>query len=308
MTRTPFVEQNPTILVDPPADFVPPRRVVGRPRLSQRHPALYPVARKILQARRQVRWLTGGEHFAADHQTEPLAHRVKQHNSLLMRELSPDEMHLQRNKVVNLRLASQRVNGLLIGPGQTFSFNKVVGNCTRAKGYQAGMRLSNGRAVEGVGGGICQLANLLVWMFMHSQLTITERSEHSFDPFPDKGRVLPWGVGCSIVYNDVDLMARNDTQATFQILVQVGERLLEGELRSDRAPEFSFKVQARDEQFIKFGQDYYRRNEIWRTVVDRRSGNVVGEELLKKNCALVTYVPSGEVIDATGWQGPSAQE
>ena len=108
-------------------------------------------------------------------------------------------MQLQRNKVTNLRLAAAGSDGLLIRPGETFSFNSVVGNCTRRKGYVDGMRLSDGAAESGVGGGICQLANLVHWMFLHAPLTVVERSEHTFDPFPDRGRVLPWGVGCSIV-------------------------------------------------------------------------------------------------------------
>ena len=61
-------------------------------------------------------------------------------------------MELQRNKVVNQRLASARTDGVLVRPGATFSFNKVVGSCTARKGYLDGMRLSNGEARSGVGG------------------------------------------------------------------------------------------------------------------------------------------------------------
>ena len=68
-------------------------------------------------------------------------------------------------------------------------------------------------------------------MFLHSPLTVVERSEHSFDPFPDKGRVLPWGVGCSIVWNYVDLVVRNDTDQRSSCGSWVGERHLRGELR-----------------------------------------------------------------------------
>ncbi|GAB3702935.1 hypothetical protein GCM10028815_11500 [Mariniluteicoccus flavus] len=251
-------------LVPPPEGFVPPLRAVAPPRLTQRIPALYPLA---------VR-----------------AHQLRQ----------------------NLRLAVAEVDRILIRPGETFSFNKTVGECTRAKGYVEGMRLSNGRAISGVGGGICQLANLLHWMFLHSPLTVTARSEHSFDPFPDKGRVLPWGVGCSIVYNYVDLIVRNDTDTTFQIFVGVGNRYLEGGLRADAEMAHSYKVFARDEQFIRSPEGYFRRNEIWRRVIDRRTGNRVGEEVLKKNCARVTYEPGDvDVIDwaagrhpRTGWPRP----
>jgi len=226
-----------------------------------------------------------------------LAVRIKKHGSLLLRELSPDEMLLQHNKVVNLRLASAQVDGLLIQPGETFSFNRTVGNCTRRKGYVDGMKLSNGDAISGIGGGICQLANLLHWMFLHSPLTIVERSEHSFDPFPDKNRVLPWGVGCSIVYNYVDLVVRNDTPHTFQLKVRVDERHLRGELRADSLPERSYRVEARDDTFWRRGTQVFRTNEIWRTVHRRSDGSTIGAELVKRNCAVVKYEPNGTLID-----------
>lgn len=276
---------------------VPARPAAPAP-LSQRHPALYPWAVRAHRARRRLRWWTSGSTWARREEVPDLAVRVKKHASLLLRELSEDEMRLQHNKVVNLRLASARVDHVLIRPGETFSFNKAVGNCTRRKGYVEGMRLSHGEAVPGVGGGICQLANLLHWMFLHSPLTVVERSEHSFDPFPDKGRVLPWGVGCTIVYNYLDLVVRNDTSTTFQLRVRVDERHLRGELRADRPSPASYRVEARDEQFLRHEGRVYRRNEIWRTTLSRRSGELVREELVKSNCALVKYHPDeSRIVD-----------
>ncbi|WP_139981967.1 VanW family protein [Nocardioides litoris] len=283
------------IVAAPPAPPPPPT-----PRLSQRHPWLYPWAVRAHQARRQVQWLRSDVTWATSRETTDLPVRVKQHGSLLVRELSEDEMALQHGKVTNLRLASARTDGIVLRPGETFSFNKVVGSCTARKGYVAGMRLSNGRAAPGVGGGICQLANLVHWMVLHSPLTVVERSEHSFDPFPDKGRVLPWGVGCSIVYNYVDLVVRNDTDTTFQLRTWVGERHLRGELRADRPVDRSYRVEARAEGFTAYGagaeRQVYRHNEIWRTVIDKRTGRTVGEELVKRNHALVTYVPDEALV------------
>ena len=272
-----------------------------RRRLAERHPWLHPVAVRVHQARRHAAWLTSGTTWATRAAGSPdLPVRVKKHGSLLLRDLSPDEMALQHNKVVNLRLASARTDGVVIRPGETFSFNKVVGNCTRRKGYVVGMRLSNGEATAGVGGGLCQLANLLHWMFLHSPLTVVERSEHSFDPFPDKFRVLPWGVGCSIAWNYVDLVVRNDTDVTFQLRTWVGHKHLRGELRADRTIDHSYKVEARREEFVRVGERVWRRNEIWRTLVDRRTGDTVGEELVKRNCAVVKYPPPEHlVVDLT---------
>ncbi|WP_345524998.1 VanW family protein [Nocardioides endophyticus] len=242
------------------------------------------------RARRRAHWVLGGTAWASTHASDDLPVRLQRHESLLLRELSGAEMVLQHNKVVNLRLASARVDRLVIGPGQTFSFNKIVGSCTRRKGYIDGMRLSDGVAVPGVGGGICQLANLLHWMVLHSPLTVVERSEHSFDPFPDSGRVLPWGVGCSIAYNYVDLVVRNDTSTTFQLRARVGERHLLGELRADRQLPVAYSVEAREERFERCDDGLVRRsNEIWRTTTDRRTGGVVATELVRRNRAVVKY-------------------
>jgi vancomycin resistance protein VanW len=276
--------------------FTVPARLTAGPRLSERLPALYPLAVRAHRARGHLRWLCSDASWASEKSMPPLPVRVMRHGSLLLRELSEDEMVLQHNKVTNLRLASERVDTILIRPGETFSFNKVVGNCTRRKGYVEGMRLSNGDAISGVGGGICQLANLLHWLFLHSPLTIVERSEHSFDPFPDKDRVLPWGVGCSIVWNYVDLAVRNDTDVTFQLHTWLEERHLRGELRADRPVEHSYKVEARGEEFLRVGERVWRRNEIWRTLIDRRTGDTVGEELVKRNCAVVKYPPPEHLV------------
>jgi vancomycin resistance protein VanW len=280
-----------------------PARLTAPPRLTQRHPWLLPAAMAAHRVRRRTQWArdawSGRVVWAARRDVTDLPVRVKQHGSLLLREPDAGQMHLQHNKVTNLRLATSRMDGLVIAPGETFSFNRVVGNCTRRKGYLDGMKLSNGSAESGVGGGICQLANLVHWMVLHSTLTVVERSEHSFDPFPDRGRVLPWGVGCSIVYNYVDLVVRNDTEHTFQLRTWVGDRYLHGQLRTDVRPEHFFKVEARAEQFLRREGQVFRRNQIWRRVIDRSSGDQVGEELVKSNCALVVYEPGPgvDVVD-----------
>lgn len=276
-----------------------PSRLTAPPRLTQRHPWLLPAAMAVHRTRRRTQWVrdawSGRVVWVSRRHDADLPVRLKQHGSLLLRELGPDQMHLQHNKVTNLRLAASRMDGLVIAPGETMSFNRVVGNCTRRKGYLDGMTLANGSAESGVGGGICQLANLVHWMVLHSSLTVVERSEHSFDPFPDKGRVLPWGVGCSIVYNYVDLVVRNDTGHPVQLRTWVGQRYLHGQLRTDVRPEHRFTVEARGEQFLRRGDQVFRRNQIWRRVVDRRTGAQVHEELVRSNCALVVYEPGPEV-------------
>lgn len=268
-----------------------PSSEAPRRRLTQRVPALYPVAVEVLRLRRRWAWLRDPTPLARTTSGENLPVRVTSHRSLLLRTLGDSEMWMQHNKVQNLRIVADRLDGLLIRPDEQFSFCRLVGKATRRKGYLDGMLLSNGAPTAGVGGGICQMANLLHWMVLHTPLTVVERSEHSYDPFPDNGRVLPWGVGCAVYYNYVDLRLRNDTEITLQLRTRVGDRYLEGEIRSEQGLPWSYSVYAVDERFEQRGPDWFRHNEIWRDVIDRRTGNRVDRELVKVNPALVKYVP-----------------
>jgi vancomycin resistance protein VanW len=245
------------------------------------------------QLRRHVAWLGPGTAWARQRCPDPLAVPVFEHRSPLVRRLGPIP-DLQRGKVTNLRLAAARTDGLLIGPGETFSFHRSVGNCTRRRGYVEGMCLSDGSPSSGVGGGICQLSNLLHWLFLHSPLTVLERSEHSYDPFPDRDRVVPWGVGATVVYNYVDLVVRNDTESTFQLRTWVETDDLRGELLADHASGVSYAVAARHEEFVRIGGEVWRRNEIWRTTM--AGGDVLAEELVRRNLARVRYHPADELV------------
>ena len=279
------------------ASWKPPRS-----RIAGRFPILFPAAVEYHRMRRRIKWLTDGTNWATT-QAEPLPVRVLRHNSLLLRTLGESEMWMQHNKVRNLKLASPLIDGLVLRPGETFSFCRRVGKTSKRRGYVEGMLLENGKAHPGVGGGICQIANLLHWMALHSPLTVVARSTHGFDPFPDSGRVLPWGVGAAIYYNYVDLQFRNDTDIDFQLVVKVGERYLEGELRASEMPSYSYKVKARDEHFETDGERWFRTNEIWRDVIDRRTGNRVREEFIKRNFGLVMYTPD-DVEQAHGSKAP----
>ena len=260
--------------------------------LSQRHPFLYFLSVNFRRAKRILEWNFGGKVFAKNRNTKDvLKYRVKKHQSLLIRKLGDSDMQLQYNKITNLKLAAKEISGIIIKPGETFSFCKLVGLPTEKKGYLMGMELSFGKARPGIGGGICQIANLLNWLVLHSPLTIVEKSQHSFDPFPDEGRVLPFGSGAAIFYNYIDYQFTNNTDKTFQINIWFTETHIEGELRCNEEMEFSYHIFEKNHQFIKKENEFYRQNEIWRDTISKKTGNTVSTELMVKNFARVTYTP-----------------
>lgn len=233
--------------------------------------------------------LSRAKSFALQLQSENLPYSCKRHQSLLRRKLGNSDPVLQENKISNLKIACPAIDGVLIKPGQTFSFWKLVGEATAEKGYTEGMQLSRGLVVRGVGGGLCQLANLLYWMALHTPLEIAERHHHSFDPFPDENRVLPFGSGAGVFYNYIDLRFFNPTELTFQIRVGLTAAHLKGAIYSNSEMPNVYHVFERNHRFLMENGRNYRENEIWRSILDRRTGNTIAEELLVKNFAEVKY-------------------
>ncbi len=189
---------------------------------------------------------------------------VARHQSVLMRTLGDSDMRLQINKVQNLRVAIQKLNGLVIQPGETFSLWRTLGKPTERKGYTSGMLLAGGDVREGVGGGLCQLSNFLHWIFLHTEATITERHHHSLDVFPDSGRVLPFASGATIFYNYLDLRVKNTSKHPLQIKLWLTDKYLKGQIRSNEPQAKKFHIEEKHHTFVLHKHTFYRFNEIWR--------------------------------------------
>lgn len=236
--------------------------------------------------------LTKRVRFASVRSEELLPCVIYRHQSLIRRKLGDADPLLQENKAVNLVLAAPKVSGILIRPGETFSFWQLVGDCSAKKGYREGLVIQRGRPGKGIGGGLCQFTNLIHWMALHSPLTIVEHHHHDgFDLFPDFGRQVPFGTGTSILYNYLDYRLRNDTQQAFQLVVWVTGQHLCGELRAQRALPHSYHIQTEDEHFTREDGGVYRCGRVYRSVVDKRTGNCLCRQLVKENHALVLYDP-----------------
>lgn len=260
-----------------------------RRRLSEIHPLFYHARIRQKRLFRQLADLRRVSRFASEKRDENFAFTCKKHQSLLRRKLGNSAPELQENKIQNLKIACPTIDGVLIKPGETFSFWRQVGEATAEKGYVEGMQLSRGEVVRGVGGGLCQLANLLYWMSLHTPLEVVERHHHSFDPFPDENRVLPFGSGAGVFYNYIDLRFYNPTNTTFQIRLWLTEEHLKGAIYSDRETAYAYHVFEKNHRFLQESGRNFRENEIWREMIDRRTGNRVDEEMLVKNFSEVKY-------------------
>ncbi len=240
--------------------------------------------------KRHLSDLFGKTVFAREQTEDLLPVLICQHKSLIRRRLGNVNMQLQENKATNLALAVTPINGLLIHAGETFSVWKLVGRTTKRKGYKEGLTIAKGQPSKGIGGGLCQLSNLIHWMVLHSELTITEHHHHDgFDLFPDFGRQIPFGTGTSISYNYIDYRVKNETTNTYQLRLWVDGEYLCGELRATSPQPHTFHIHAENEYFSREGNDVYRNGEVYRDTIDPITGRHIESKLIRTNHAKVMY-------------------
>jgi len=250
------------------------------------------LGREYFILKRRMKWLRLSSKFAKQILPDECCNNlIIEHRSFLLRPLKDVDMHLQHNKVTNLRLAIKNINGVEIKPGQIFSIWKQVGRPTKRKGYLDGLVLHNGQISKGIGGGLCQLGNLLYWMVLHTDLTVTERWRHSFDVFPDINRTIPFACGATLSYNYVDLQIVNETDMTFRIDLWLDDKYLNGKVSCNSALPYKYKVVETD-HLIKqqWWGGYTRHNKIWKHKIND-NGDVLNEDLVTENHAIMMYNP-----------------
>ncbi len=153
------------------------------------------------------------------------------------------------------------------------------------------MMIHNGKVAEGVGGGLCQLGNLLYWMALHTPLSVTERWRHSYDVFPDVNRTIPFACGATLAYNYIDLQLTNNTEYSFKINLWLDEEYLHGSIGCDQAVNKTYEVYETDHQITQqMWGGYTRHNRIWRKITDNTT-NEVQHELVAENNAIMMYNP-----------------
>lgn len=249
------------------------------------------VGKEYFILKRRFNWLFEKNNFASIDPSATCDHSLIRHQSFLLRPLKDVEMYLQYNKITNLKLAVSKLNHVVLRPGQTCSIWYMVGRPTSKKGYLEGLTLENGKISKGIGGGLCQLGNLLYWMTLHTPLTVKERYRHGYDVFPDVNRTIPFACGATLSYNYIDLQIQNNTEDTFRINLWLDEAFLNGEIMCDKPVTKEYQVYETDHVFTQqWWGGYTRHNKIWKKITDLSTGEET-TELVAVNNAIMMYSP-----------------
>jgi vancomycin resistance protein VanW len=258
----------------------------------KRSPLRIYFGKKYYRFKRYLDWYLGEKKFATTQkENSPLRYVISEHKTPLLRKLKDVDMWMQHNKVTNLKIASSRLNGIIVKPGETFSYWRLIGNTTKRKGYVDGMTLFYGKVTTGVGGGLCQLSNLIYWMTLHSPLTVTERYRHSYDVFPDSKRSQPFGSGATCAYNYLDLQIKNETNHAYQLIIYLTDTHLVGEWRADIPQTRTYEVYEKEHWIThEFWGGYVRHNKIYRKVYNIEN-ELIDDEFITENHAIMMYEP-----------------
>lgn len=253
----------------------------------ERNPIFFKISTQKEVCKRDIKDLFSKEKFAKKKSMDKLPNVVSSYNSYLIKKGT--ELELQENKVVNINLAGGKINGIVIHPGEVFSYWKTIGTVTKRKGYKEGRVLRNNKLKPGMGGGLCNLANTINLLVLNSPLEITEFHTHSDALAPDYGERIPLKDGTCVGYNYIDYRFKNTTDQDFQLYVWVENKTLYGELRSEKEFPWRYEIIEEDHHFQKEGEKYYRVSKIYRNKIEKSTGKILEKKLIWDNHSKVMY-------------------
>ncbi len=123
-----------------------------------------------------------------------------------------------RGRSANVALAAKKIDGVVLAPGETFSFNEVVGPRTAAAGFSSAPVFENGETVQGLGGGVCQVSSTLYSAVLYADLEIVSRKNHSMTV-----AYVPKGQDATVSYGSIDFKFKNSTAYPIKILASASE-------------------------------------------------------------------------------------
>lgn len=117
------------------------------------------------------------------------------------------------NRTTNVNLATQKINNVILLPGETFSYNKVVGKRTVENGFKEASVYTSSGVVNGLGGGICQVSSTLYNAVLEANLEIVERKNHSYAV-----SYVPLGQDATVSYGSIDFRFKNNRKYPIKVI------------------------------------------------------------------------------------------
>ena len=215
----------------------------------------------------------------------------------------------------NVALAAEKVNGTVLSPGAVFSYNEIVGERTSEQGFQIAKVYSGGKAVDGIGGGICQVSTTLYNAVLYANLEVVSRRNHQLPV-----HYVPLGQDATVVYGQTDFKFKNSqktpikiTASTYQGELTVSiygakpEKKVEVTITNHTTGTIPYKTEKKTDHSLPYGTTKteqsgkvgYRVETYMKVTED---GVVVKDEQI----TVSTYNPRNEILLVSGASAPSS--
>jgi len=266
-----------------------------RKRITERFPFLLPIRKFQRNLFFYTQMKFDSNRYSNTLAKDLLEYEVFSAKSTLINHNSGYDLKYQINKVDNLKLVAKTMDGVIILPGETFSFWMLAKNAEKHGKYKDGLVLINNQIRPLKSGGICQLSNLLFWLFIHTPLTIVERHSHSTETIPQPKGEFPEGVDATISEGWLDIKLKNETRETFQLSLTFDEDFLYGRILSDTFQEILYSIKSENLRYAKEDQKIYRYNQIYKKGHSFSTNKMLSREMILDNKVEIQYDIESEI-------------
>lgn len=182
------------------------------------------------------------------------------------------------NRANNLKLAAEKLNGIVVNPGETFSYNQTIGQRTIAAGFKEANAYSGGDVVLDVGGGICQLSSTLYNATLLANLEIVERHNHSF-----KTAYVAAGRDATVSWGSIDFKFKNNRNYPIKIESQAEDGVVTVNIYGIKQDDdYTVLIESKETEVIKQNVEYKEDNSL-------EKGKEVVERYGENGCKSETY-------------------
>ncbi len=195
------------------------------------------------------------------------------------------------NRLNNVQVATDAIHGVVLMPGDVFSYNDTLGPRTVENGYKPAPAYIGGKTVDDVGGGICQDSSTLYYATLKANLEIVERTNHMYAV-----GYVPDGLDATVTYNALDFKFRNNTDYPIQIVAVYANRKLTVKLLGTKTTDYTVKMETKTLSTNPYEVIYKPDSTvaIGKTVVETTA--YTGRKVQVHRCV---YDGSGELISRT---------
>lgn len=210
-----------------------------------------------------------------------------------------------KNRANNVSISADKIDGTIIMPGETFSYNQTVGERTIAAGYKEAGAYSGGRVVQDVGGGICQTSSTLYNAVLLANLEIVDRTNHQF-----LTSYVEAGKDATVTWGGIDFKFKNSRSYPIKIEASAKNGVCEMSIYGIREEtEYEVEIQSEVLSYLPYTTKYEEDStlEEGKEVIDqsgyegctsetyrilKKNGKIISKTLLSKD----TYDPMTRIV------------